>query len=955
MNTTPADDIRKVFNGVHIGNDFYFLGNKNGDEIFFSDASGEVEAIDYDFRSAGIYNVDELLTNGENLFFYSDYLEGNDMFFKAFWHYDIGTQSLHKIHQYGSDESFNYYTKFFNGGVAFGNWDVMLFFNETARSVDTIRTFSENLGRIFFRPIKVFRDELYFMVSIENRVELWKTNGPIGGTTILQRFDDCNAGDIMGVNPRGIYLYTRNYMNGSNVEVHFYDFSSSQTTLLLSEPDSRVGDEYYETFLNGDLFFTLVSANRKTRMMKSDGTINGTSVLAEEKGYVNIYFGGGSAGNKVFFYLDHDDYYAEDLWVSDGTPEGTHSFSDLKGQITEGSNRLPFSDSTMVAFFHQGNETNGFRPSFWVSNGDLNSTYKLGEVSPGATGWMQHKKWEADDKVYFVIDKGLWVSDGLKSTFLLDGLGDNDNFDFLLENGVDFIFNYAHPDFGMELWKTNGTVSGTSIIGDVFEGTKGSIETYYPWQSFSETSNKIFFEGVINDTTRGVFAYDGVAKSAWEIPKLRSFAKNVGSEQYSRGLLFALNDIVLVFRREAGGKTSLNVSSGSQESAELVKDFGSNFGDNSFRYFGKLGQNVFFGLTDKTTGSTDLWKTNGSQEGTAIVKRNVRVGSALAQSGKLYFSNIDGEDHQVWVTDGTVKGTELAFSLEGNSSVESLVESPNDGFFMVTRIANTYHTWVVREGDYSRKLIHYDAMFKHADIPDVDGRAVYVGVTQSIGETSVWLTDGTAERTWEVVDAKHDGFELTTFNDKFYFANSYNQNKILWRCNAEIGGLEKVMYNDKVINAPLDFIEVDDVLYFKGEVGGWAAIFRTDGTEEGTYPITDIGVYDVERLYTYFNGSIYFRANGLHGLELYRLELKSGEVIPANDKEQSMWAFRRTLAVKEGAEVREVKILTHSGQLIYSKKLNGNIRITIPDNINGLVIIHYQDQEGWKSFKHIVE
>jgi ELWxxDGT repeat protein len=123
------------------------------------------------------------------------------------------------------------------------------------------------------------------------------------------------------------------------------------------------------------------------------------------------------------------------------------------------------------------------------------------------------------------------------------------------------------------------------------------------------------------------------------------------------GRIFFLVDLI-------GGDADLYVSDGTEGGARFLR----NFGDTPLDLTGFQGL-LYFAARSSSAG-TELWRSDGSPEGTVQV-RDIHPGAAGSfPSGltvvkeRLYFSADDGEHgEELWVSDGTEAGTVLAADL----------------------------------------------------------------------------------------------------------------------------------------------------------------------------------------------------------------------------------------------------------------------------------------------------
>jgi len=137
-------------------------------------------------------------------------------------------------------------------------------------------------------------------------------------------------------------------------------------------------------------------------------------------------------------------------------------------------------------------------------------------------------------------------------------------------------------------------------------------------------------------------------------------------------------------------------SNGTYDGTQLVKDINTVGGgggqptlNSNPSDFIQVGSLVFFTANDGIHGE-ELWKTSGSSGSTVMVK-DINVGTdstliddMIAYNGKLYFTAYNVTDFKVnlWVSDGTTAGTTMiTINPSGDSDVSSIVLFNNELYF----------------------------------------------------------------------------------------------------------------------------------------------------------------------------------------------------------------------------------------------------------------------------------
>ncbi len=240
-------------------------------------------------------------------------------------------------------------------------------------------------------------------------------------------------------------------------------------------------------------------------------------------------------------------------------------------------------------------------------------------------------------------------------------------------------------------------------------------------------------------------------------------------------------------------------------------------------------------------GGNELWRTDGTQEGTARVAM-AQIGGIddlTAYQGKLFFSRVVDQQLGLWVTDGTETGTELVKDVEGD-----IQASVVDGTLVFT---------VVREDE--TELWKSDGTRLGAElVTAIPGRAHIEATTQNQlflrtwEKEELWRTDGTDQGTYRL-SAPHAIERLVTAGDKlFYIAQKSRDEGFreeLWVTDGTVEGTQLVKEIDRgqsVLGCgPAGLLSSGNILYFSAQdENGGRQLWKTDGTQEGTVVLADM-------------------------------------------------------------------------------------------------------------------
>jgi len=521
------------------------------------------------------------------------------------------------------------------------------------------------------------------------------------------------------------------------------------------------------------------------------------------------------SGGVVFFQAD-DGVHGCELWRSDGTLEGTTLVKDLDpGPGSPFSKYLaqPVPVGGLV-FFHAEDPLHGIE--LWRSDGTDAGTVRVKDINPGAFSSLPDSLANCGGALYFRATDGvhgteLWKSDGTEAgTSLVADIavvgGDSSPEEMVVLGGIRYFVADDGTGAGRELWRTDGTAGGTSMVKDL-NPTGGSDPT-----GLTVVGGVLFFSADDGSRGRELWMSDGTAGGTTLVKDINSFG---GSNPAS--LTLAGATLYFLAEDDTHGP-ELWKSDGTEPGTVLVKDINSGPGPifpyslDSFPIVPLRGV-ILFPADDGFRG-LELWKSNGTAEGTTLVKEIdsgpgdgflYSISNAFTMAGTtLYFAGKDaGGGIELWRSDGTEAGT---------TRVKDIAPGPagsDPGLF--TAIGDTL---CFRADDGSRGL-------------------------------ELWKSDGTAEGTTLVKDVCQgpgDGLpdwsnEAAVAGGVLYFqADDGVNGQELWKSDGTKAGTVLVKDINPAGNTMLyDLTAAGATLYFLVDDGlGGRLLFASDGTGAGT-------------------------------------------------------------------------------------------------------------------------
>lgn len=369
--------------------------------------------------------------------------------------------------------------------------------------------------------------------------------------------------------------------------------------------------------------------------------------------------------NGSAYFVADDGQTGPELWRSDGTEAGTSLAVDvIPGPA--GAYPVPLATAGDFLFFETRSNTafnaedNAFLgEALWRTDGTASGTVKLMDfenpvgASDGVISVLQARGILSSivalgDELYFTTwtgdsDLQLWKSDGtVAGTTLVKDINPTGSDDVWELTAVgDRIYFVANDGVhGHELWKSDGTESGTMMVKDIVPGSGSSLGI---------TEFQYFFT---NRYVPGLHEFNGeLYFTPVDAPHGRELWKSDGTE--------------------FGTQIVADIDPGPASGLKLGKSFnpyGLPFVD--YPKLESAGGLLYFTASDNG-GNGSLWKTDGSEAGTGPVLipdiGQVGVREFAEFDGEIYFTTNDPSQSgtiNLGRSDGSSAGTEIFFALE---------------------------------------------------------------------------------------------------------------------------------------------------------------------------------------------------------------------------------------------------------------------------------------------------
>jgi ELWxxDGT repeat protein len=592
---------------------------------------------------------------------------------------------------------------YFSGDLNDGNGSRLCFYN-TANAANTVKALNPvNPGYSSRNLYNITNVNGILFFTVYNGIDqvLWKSDGSIAGTM-----------QVKNINPGGRNIYW------------YKEFENADGTLLFSFYDDIHGSELW----------------------KSDGTEAGTVLVKEiTPGVYSAQVGGLTyMGNKITFFLATDEKKGFELWRTDGTKACTNLVKNINVTSTYSSSPYMLTASADGNKLLFGASDTKYGTELRITDGTAAGTQVVKDLLKGFLNSNPANLVNFKNETYFFADilditnhttsdvrtiRKLCKTDGTNTTTKilslpsLESIINSNGYVYTMEAASNLLYLVLYNSLTAEyeLWRTDGTNAGTYAV-------KIDMPAYYNI-AIKGVGNKLFFSNY--DFTYGneLFVSDGTAAGTVLVKDITP-----GTNSSNLNSFTAFND-KLYFAADYGYGPFVWLSDGTETGTSQVKPA---ILLASFNPFAQANGKLFFPGVNTVGLGNELYATDGT---ITYFLRDIFKGPASSYPNYLtggdtlvyFFANDGIHGQELWKSNGTKEGTRLVKDISefGDTYASNLVTVHNEVFFMSSDVL--WQSDGTKNGTHTVEDANLIGVTGLSNFTAFDNKLAFTGFAQSTG------------------------------------------------------------------------------------------------------------------------------------------------------------------------------------------------------------------------------
>lgn len=530
-----------------------------------------------------------------------------------------------------------------------------------------------------------FQSKLWFFADDGFSIKIWKTDGTSAGT--VAAIDMTTVGGVvdessnLGATSTRLYFYSTAGTAGN--ELHESDGTAAGTGVYDLDPGSSgLNTPYWHSYApirNYNSSYVFFNDDITADLFSVNATAGAQDLLIPGDNFNFYSFWSGS-----YLYAPG---LSSGITRTDGTFAGTSTFATT---LTSATNFITFG-SSIYFIGSAGTSYNRIYKTNGTTAGTVIQTALNDAINPGgeSSNINQFIKLNSTTALFSATNgtngQELWKTDATTggTTLVKDintGSASSNPTQFFLWGGM--VYFTATSSSGIELWKTDGTTAGTTMVKDIYVGVGDANPA-----GFTVFGANLYFTATDGASNYELWKSDGTTAGTSMLKNINAAGSSMGFVSYT-GILGVLGSKLYFAADNGTNGAEFWSTDGTSAGTTLLKDIYS--GSLGSQISGGIifGSNLYFTANEGTSGR-ELWKSDGTSVGTTLLK-DIYTGLSYSDPNtffqfgtKFYFLANNGTNGtEMWTSDGTAAGTALlkdVYSGSFSSDISDII--PNGSYF----------------------------------------------------------------------------------------------------------------------------------------------------------------------------------------------------------------------------------------------------------------------------------
>jgi ELWxxDGT repeat protein len=530
-------------------------------------------------------------------------------------------------------------------------------------------------------------DTYFFGASNSDPQGLWRSDG-IAGTTR----------EVLGMHEVPNYFFSiddRRFLFSGGDEATGRELwiseGTPETTRLLKDiypgPETSEPQEYtlLQSAKDGLLIlFAATTLESGRELWQTDGTPEGTRLRAD------LFPGAGSSSpsravevGEYHYLIAIGDGVGKEMWQFDPT-SGKYSLARDIVLGPAGSSPYQLCSVGSRLYFSALSEEDG--EELWAIDPPSGAPRLFQDINPGSAHAFPYYSTEFAGQLVTVATgdthgRELWIHDEKNDEMVIwadiksdTSVNPSSSPNDLTAAGEWLYFSANDIEHGTELWRTDGTSDGTSLVKDIYSGSASSDPA-----ELTALGDSVYFSAENGVHGSELWRSDGTAAGTAMVYDIyREGSANPRNLSTFKGmLLFSAYD-------PETGEEPWVLEPG--KNPRILRDIGAGASSSSPSEFTAWKDHIYFQAEDGTRGR-ELWRSDGTLEGTVLVRdivsapfEQVSLHSPQVYRNQLYFSSdLEGRGRELWALDDVENRIRLVRDIVSGDAydvVNRLTESP---------------------------------------------------------------------------------------------------------------------------------------------------------------------------------------------------------------------------------------------------------------------------------------